>query len=72
MTKFSPRSFVPLVALAACACGLLIWLYRSAAEARHEIECSDNLKQLGLALGNYEAVYHCLPSAAENGPDGML
>ncbi len=72
MTKVGTRSVVLIVAFAAVAFGLLIPLYRSAEEVRYGMTCSNNLKLLGLALGNYEATYHCLPLAAETGSDGRL
>jgi prepilin-type processing-associated H-X9-DG protein len=47
--------------------GLLIALFlpavRSAPEAARRAQCSNNLKQIALALGNYESTYHFLPPA---------
>ena len=34
--------------------------------------CSNNLRQVGLALLNHESSYDCLPLAAETGPDGRI
>lgn len=72
MEKSRKHRLLLLLALTAFAGGLLISWYWSAEEARHEISCANNLKQIGLGLSNYQMVYHCLPLAAETGSDGRL
>jgi hypothetical protein len=72
MEKLRTHRLVLILTLAAFAGGLLISWYRSAEEARYGMSCSNNLKQIGLGLGNYEAMYHCLPLAAQTGSDGRL
>lgn len=72
MEKSRKHRLLLLLALTAFAGGLLISWYWSAEEARHEISCANNLKQIGLGLSNYPMVYHCLPLAAELGSDGRL
>ena len=43
---------------------------RSAPEAARRSQCANNLKQIALALQNYESVYHSLPPAYTVDTDG--
>lgn len=49
---------------------LLLPATRSAREPARRNTCMNNLKQIGLALLNYEAVYHALPPAYTVDTDG--
>lgn len=52
-----------ITAVLALLVALLLPATRSAREAGRRNTCSNNLKQIGLALLNYEAVHHALPPA---------
>jgi Protein of unknown function (DUF1559) len=70
MTVRRAMAYVGVVAL---ACVPLTWLARAitaAREAARSAQCISNLKQIGLALVNYESKYGCFPPAYVAGADG--
>ena len=65
MLKFGTRTLLVVTAIVALICGAVLPAIWSAREAAREMSCRNNLKQVGLALLNYESAYRSLPLAAE-------
>jgi type II secretory pathway pseudopilin PulG len=67
------RRFAQVLVVVAVV-GILVALFlparRGAREPARRTQCVNNLKQIGLALLNYEDVYHCLPPAYTVDADG--
>jgi hypothetical protein len=68
--QFSVRAMLTGVAVGALLLGILVPLVRRAYQESLKAECSNSLKQVGLALHNYHDTYKCSRFARLCSPDG--
>jgi len=68
---FTLIELLVVIAIIAVLIALLLPAVQSAREAARRIQCTNNLKQLGLAFANYESSNTCYPSSAIFGLNGF-
>lgn len=70
-TGFTLVELLVVIAIIGILVGLLLPAVQAAREAARRMQCSNNIRQLGIAMHNYESAYKRLPSGwVDSGPEG--